>query len=988
MTLLGEFIRTEPTNKGVAVKRFAPILLLFAACSPDIQKDPPSSGNAIVAQFDPSAPVPVAPQPNDLVRDPTTGKIAVPASPADSPAQAEFNRDYLGNLTGFPFESTAQVTVSDDLAPTSVNARSVLVFDITSTPMPVAVTPEVVGRSIVVPPPNGAWTRAHRYAVAVIGGQNGVRGANNENVIGSQTWYLVSGTKPLVSCDGVENTCTDLASLTVPTCRPAVDIIPSTETDPAARLADQTKSAIQLEQVRCGYDPLLNALQQMGVARQDVPILWTFTIVDAGEMTFDPANGVIPFPNDILLSNGKVNLPNPKTGVPLTQADCQSSDSTTLLYCGLNTLDGFSTIAPLISENSDTLGAALQATIKPESLTTQSVGLAAVASNAPATEQTQPNFTPCLNCMSSPDASGNVPSSPQQLQWKLNAPLDEKTTYFAYVTSGVTDDGGKPVIASATMALVRLSHPLVDENGKSTVNIVSDEQAAQLEPLRAALKPAFDSLDAAGLPRANVALAFPFTTQSEASVLDQLYAYPSQIQGLPDSPFGVADATDAFPAVPGVDKIFVGTFLTPVAITSPSGTLDPANPQILPVNFLVAVPSMDLPANGYPVTIFGHGLGRSHNDAIAIASAIAAKGQVVIAADWIFHGDRTSCTDLKSATGLPTDDAACADPTTMKCDEGTPVGLCVLRDDASRADCTPGPEGNVACIMSGQGSCAADSKCQGAGADLARDATGLPSLGDKSISGWNMFSLTNFFATRDNFRQPVIDFAQLLRVIKSQSDTSLVAQLSLKNGEAIALDTSNINYVGQSLGGILGTNVNAVSPDTNNVVLDVPGGDLPQIILTAPSFAPQREELIATLAKQDINPGTPAFDQFTGIVQWILDPADPANMGYRLTHGSPNANRKAFIQFIEGDETVPNVSNFALVTGANRNFVDTPPSFGCMQPLSCYEFTEAGDSFDATTAALGTRHGFLLSPPTGAAGAGLTVKAQTQVANFIATGSL
>ncbi|MCL2778616.1 MAG: hypothetical protein FWD73_11480 [Polyangiaceae bacterium] len=981
-------IRTSPTirtsaTKGVAVKRLAPIFVLLAACSPDIESAPPSSVNAIVVQFDPGAAVPVVPQPNDLARDPTTGKIVVPASPTDTPAQVEFNRDYLGNLTGFPLESTAQVLVTGDLDPQSVNPQSVLAFDLTDVtsegaPTPQGIKLQVAGQSIVVAAPDGGWTRAHQYAMVVVGGPNGVRGAKNENVIGSQTWYLVSGTTPLV-------TCSDLAS---PTCAPTVDIIPSTETDIEARLVDQTHKAITLEQIRRGYAPLLGALEAQGIARQNVAILWTFTVVDAGEMTFDPANQVIPFPNDVLLANGQVNLPNPSTGAPLTPDDCASSDATLQLYCGLNTLDGFSTTAPLISENSDTLGAALQANINPDSLAGQSVGLLRMASRAPEAGKTDPNYTPCLNCMSSKDTNGNLLDNPQQLQWKLNAPLDEQTTYFAYVTSGVTDDENKPVIATAAMALVRLSNPLVDENGKSTVNIVSDEQAAQLEPLRVALKPAFDAMDSAGVPRANIALAFPFTTQSEASVLDQLYAIPSQVPGLPDYPVvPLTDATDTFSEVPGgVEKIFVGAFFTPVAITGAGGTLNPANPQILPVNFLVAVPSVTAPAGGYPVTIFGHGLGGSRNDALDIASALAAKGQVVIAADWLFHGDRTSCTGASSVTPDGTDDEACADPGTMKCDEGALVGLCVLADDGVRASCTQNLDGDMTCAAQGQGLCSADGKCQGQGAG--------PSA---VVSGWNMFSLTNFFQTRDNFRQPVIDFAQLVRVIKSTSGNSLATQLSQfsVNGEPITLDTANINYLGQSLGGILGTNVNAVSPDTNNVVLNVPGGSLPQIILTSPAFAAQRGAFIGSLDAQGIKQGTPAFDQFVGIVQWILDPADPANMGYRLTHSisvsgvdTPNANRKAFIQFIEGDQVVPNESTIALIAGANRSFANTPPNYGCTPPLTCYEFTEAGNGFDPTTATPETRHNFLRVPPSGAAGADLKSTAQTQAVTFISTGNL
>ena len=69
-------------------------------------------------------------------------------------------------------------------------------------------------------------------------------------------------------------------------------------------------------------------------------------------------------------------------------------------------------------------------------------------------------------------------------------------------------------------------------DGKSTVSILSDAQATQLEPLRAALAPAFDALEQAGVPRSSLALAFPFTTQSEATLLDQLHgASARQVPG-------------------------------------------------------------------------------------------------------------------------------------------------------------------------------------------------------------------------------------------------------------------------------------------------------------------------------------------------------------------------------------------------------------------------------------------------------------------------
>ncbi|HSO34291.1 MAG TPA: hypothetical protein VLT33_17265, partial [Labilithrix sp.] len=574
------------------------------------------------------------------------------------------------------------------------------------------------------------------------------------------------------------------------------------------------------------------------------------------------------------------------------------------------------------------------------------------------------------------------------------------------------DDKGKAVIATPAFALLRSSNPLLDDKGKSTVSLITDDQAKQFEPIRAAFAPAFDGLAKAGVPRESLALAFPFTTQSESTVLDKLHGVPALAKagGLPDFPLVVQDATllyqgaAAAAGIPigAVGKFFAGGWLTPALVTGTGGTFNPDPKGIKPqlVQFALSVPLTPPPAGGYPVTIFGHGLTRSRNDFLAIANSLAQAGQVVIATDVIFHGDRTTCTGSKAALKVMTDDAACKDPATMKCDGGAlPAalqGLCVLRDAASRAACAPSaldPLGDGVCAAQGQGRCAADARCQGATADFLRDAGGVP-----VISGWNILSFTNFFATRDNFRQQVIDLSQLVAVLNSTDAKKIGNQIALANGGVpIPFDTTKLGYVGQSLGGILGTLFNSVSPDTTNVVLNVPGGGLVSLILNAPSFAAAKAALLDGLAAQGLLPGTPAFDQFLGFAQWILDPADPANMGYRLTHpvdlgggkSAPNAKRKAFIQFIQGDETVPNISNLALVVGANRSFVPTPPSFGCVSPLFCYEFTEAGDGFDTTVAPTSKRHGFLLSPPSAtAAGLALTSKAQLQAATFLATGAL
>jgi len=560
----------------LVVGPLAVVGLLGAACTPDIGEDPPPP-DAIVAVFDPGAAVPVVPTPNDLAKDPATGKIVVTSNDATSAAQREFNSDYLTGLDGFPFESTAEVLVTGELDPASVTADTVVVLDLTASGAPVMVTPryDAEKKAVSVAPPAGGWLRAHKYAVALIGGasKKGVRGAKGENVIGSPAWVLVSGKFPLFECepDNPEE------------CAPAVDIIPSDKFDPEEKFKDQVAKAKKLDQLRNGYAPLLETIAKAkGVDKQDIPVMWTFSIVDAGEVTFDPANRILPFPNDAVRTgpNGTVSLPHPTTGMPLSADECgkalsdPAGDRQVQLACGLNTLDGFSTLVAPVSENSPTLGALQQAKLDGATLGAKSVGLIVVKSGLPEDTATKPRFTPCLNCLSSAAATEALP---QQLQWKLEAPLDEKTTYLAYLTNDAKDDKGKPIVAPPAFAFLRSKAPLL-EDGKSTVSTLSTLQATALEPLRAALAPALDALEAAGVPRRTLALAFPFTTQSEASILEQLRVYSEQLPGLPAGPTFVRDATAPLKGaataagipVDDIGKLYAGAFLTPVAVTGPA----------------------------------------------------------------------------------------------------------------------------------------------------------------------------------------------------------------------------------------------------------------------------------------------------------------------------------------------------------------------------------------------------------------------------------
>jgi hypothetical protein len=933
------------------------------SCAPDIKQDPPADN--VVAQFDPAASPAVVPSPNDLALNPATGLVAAPIDPTAPAAQQEFTRDYINTLNGFPTSVVATTKIAD-LDESSISANTVRFIDLlkgTAIGTP-DVTPTVKydaeTDTLSISPPATGWPKGGRYAVALVGGADGLKGTNGKPVVGSAVWGFASSSRPLVTCE----------DLTAPNCRATTEIIPSTETDPAKRLEDQTATALRLEQLRRAYAPLLDAISKQGVERNDIVLLWTFRIMNMPEATFDPAASVIPFPNDLLRNptTGRLNLPTPPNASPLLQQ----------LITGLNTLDGFSTSSAIVSENSDARGAIdTGSRLDPGSLATGAQFMKLTPGG------TQPNVTACLNCVSS--TSDTSASNPQQLQFVPQVPLDEKSQYAAIMTTDLKDERGRKVAPTGAFALVRLSSPLV-KDGKSQVSGVSDANANALEPVRAGLKPLFDALEArpaalgGPLKRSQIALAWAFTTQSTVSVLAQLHALPSTQYAAAGVPAAAAYVTDqtatvlpamgaSNPQLPtaGIGRILQGSIFAPFAVTGPNGTLNPGQPRIDRIPFVLTTPSSAMPAEGYPVAVFSHGLSGNHMNGLAIASALASQGFAMVSIDNPFHGERSSCVGTAAQLGAQSDDAACVDSAAQRCEttaSSASYGRCVARNPASADSCNPSPtavpHGDVQCATVKQGRCLPTGMCEGG--DFRRTAAGSP-----VISGANFLNVANLFATRDNFRQHAIDLGQLVRVVNSNE---IDAQISAATGTGLKLDGTKIVYVGQSLGAILGTLSTSVSPNVGNVVLNVPGGNLTGILLTSPhmSFARLRTGFLKTLSDQGITPGTPAFDQFIGLARTILDPADPVNYSYYVENGSVPPTREALIQYIQNDEITPNPTTQALINAANNRDASKK---------------KVETSLWNPAASLTERHGFLLN----FADRTVTESAQSEAAQFLKTGT-
>ncbi|MBL8923490.1 MAG: hypothetical protein JNJ54_31845 [Myxococcaceae bacterium] len=941
--------------------------------------------------FDPAAAPPRVPTPTDLVVNPTTGLVAAPVPPGASPAWAEFITGYLNTLSGFPVSSTATADFAGDLEPSSVNANTVRVEVLSGGPLggaPAIAFDAAAGR-VTVSPPNGSWGKGRSIAVAVLGGAAGIRSRTGKPLVASQAFSFAR----------LSNSLVDAACTTVgPSCRSVT------------ALSDA--QAIGLEPVRRSLSPVLDQLEANGLPRPDIAGLWVFRTVDQPELSFDLAQGVVPFPNNQLLRGN--TLPDGGTAsgfvVVLPDGGAPGDDATpgvrlslpiaagtpasqAQLLAGLNTLDGFSTTAPIVSENSTTLAALDVGGLDAGSLAAASglLKLDGPPALLPDGGVRLPDVRVCLNCASSLNDAG-VLAQPEQLQWVPQTPLDEASRYAAFVTTAARDTQGRAVMAAPTFALVRLANPLVNAAGASTIPVVSDAQAQQLEPVRQRFKGCLDRLEAAGRARRSLALAFCVTTQSVTAPVRALTAgvvaspLPTTVRWMSD----VTVATKVSLTAAGVPNAQVGAILEgdltlPFALTGPSGVFNP-NPaqwEARPARFTLTLPLTAAPTGGYPVVLFGHGLTRSRADLLSVANAFATAGLATLGIDTPFHGDRADC------RGLMTPDQACADPVNQQC-SGT-SGRCVVRGPATAAPCDPMSNGDLTCFAASQGRCLPTGACEGG-------AFAVSSTGNVSISGHRFLDLVNLFATRDHFRHAgAADFAQVARVLSATGAGSLNARLgALTLG---ALDAAQVHYAGQSLGSFNGAVFAAANPVASRVALNVAGADQVDVLLTAPGFAAERAAFLGTLAASGLTPGTPGFDNFVVLARTILDPADPQNLA-RAAVDSSNGARRVFVPFVEGDTVLPNAGTTKLlragVGAANAG------RLSWLQYVAHSGMPSAG-RFPASWPAA-ARHGFLLNPG-GAPGSATinpecdstsmsfnastcaTAVVQAQVAQFLSTGA-
>lgn len=497
-----------------------------------------------------------------------------------------------------------------------------------------------------------------------------------------------------------------------------------------------------------------------------------------------PAGG--PFPSDrftaIDASHNtglRVNLPLPDCAVRVS--DCEDLDV-------INTLDGFS-LQPRLSIPFD-------GPIDVGTVTSDTVFLISMGSTLP-DGKPGGGIIGINQVVWDPDS--NV------LHAESDELLDQHTRYALIVTRGVHDLSGSPVEASE--AFRRFRHDVRDGATKpSPMNGAVAKPPGDSDMMwgnyKHALLEAIKAAREAGVQKSDIVSAGVFTTQSTTAVLekirDQIKAttpappdfnlspeggqtvfnlddvtgitWNQQTHHDPDQfkPMPLSTELAALHLIPGaVGRIAYGKYASPEYLVHPGEVIPPVATRtgtprvtsIMEVYFNVVLPSGPTPPNGWPVAIYGTGAeGTKDTWLLRVAASMAAQGIATVSINFYGRGfGPLSTISIQRASGAP--------------------------------------------VMFLAG-----------GRSIDQNSDGV-------FGGTEGFqAVPSMIYLRDSYRQTVVDWMQLVRVIQSGVDV---------DGDGIPdLDPSRIYYFGNSTGANMGTMLLAVEPDIHAGVLNAASGSV------------------------------------------------------------------------------------------------------------------------------------------------------------------
>ena len=364
-------------------------------------------------------------------------------------------------------------------------------------------------------------------------------------------------------------------------------------------------------------------------------------------VVFDSTGGDIPYPNNILFAatlDGTLNIPY------------EESDADASVKFALNTLDGFSTTSPISVGITGELNAS-----------TLVSGLKVYEINATASALT--GGVPIITAITRDLTFGAdyiATVSGEKIVVLPLKPLKSNQNYMIVLTKDIKDNASKSIAPDIASELLLNTTALIDATGNHTS--LSDADATTFEGIRQATQKLIAYTEVQrSIPANEIVTAWSFKTQTIGTTA-QAFATnnPVGTMGLQNTTLTskqIIELTGAdVSSMAGIANVYAGTLSNIPYYLAKATSQHDTNPltksfafsgNALPdVNATINIPVLAtvpnhlgaMPASGWPVVIFQHGITQNRTNVLAISEALANAGYAAVAIDLPLHGidDNTS----------------------------------------------------------------------------------------------------------------------------------------------------------------------------------------------------------------------------------------------------------------------------------------------------------------------------------------------------------
>ncbi|MCX7958946.1 MAG: hypothetical protein N3B13_07855 [Deltaproteobacteria bacterium] len=470
---------------------FALLVFVVISCDPGIGTDEMQS--PVLSTFDREKGLIILP--NDLLKNPETGRLALPETPADSELTKEI-KGFINMLDGWLVAQTITIPFEYELDKTTVKPENVLLFDI-----------DIANKSVVKksaaeyyalynfsmtpaekPPfyitvknkPNDEsggmpadFVQGHVYLVAVT---NAVKTKDGKDITENPVYYFLKKKEPLIN--------EAKKSVTV--------------------LSDE--EALMLEPARDAYNKLFALVEKTDGSIREKSVAFSFFSIQSGSRAlFNPASvgQILPQPNDI---KGKANAsPDVKPyiyyNLPLDETTLSKGVMMMKLTGGQPIPVEISKVE-VIEEIKDGKSLYRLQIIPKNLLEKGSTYLVFTTNDIKSKHGVE---TSAYSTFSILRAKNPLITKVDNTNYVLNSPLIDSTLDVLILASklGLLSDAAKKNIAAATSDDWKTAYGLLIQN------------LVNLEALRNAYTPLFNGIEAAGIPRKNITALWTFTTTAE-----------------------------------------------------------------------------------------------------------------------------------------------------------------------------------------------------------------------------------------------------------------------------------------------------------------------------------------------------------------------------------------------------------------------------------------------------------------------------------------